>query len=159
VGDETWLYFSGTQDRHGWCGAGVDAREWRSSLVGSGGFARIGLAKWRRDRIMGYEASLRERVDLSAGPAGEDERGGLTLNAAIRPGGAIRVALLDGSFEPIAGYGLEDCDVLTGDEIDFSVRWRGRPELPAVDTADTLTARVEIDRGTLFAFDFLAFVQ
>ena len=155
VGDETWLYFSGTQDRHGWGGVGVTDREWRSSLVGSGGFARIGLAKWRRDRIMGYEASLSEFIDLSAGRTGEGESGGwLALNAATRPGGAIRVALLDGNFEPIAGYGLEECDVLTGDEIEFAVRWRGSPALPAVDADRTLTARVEIDRGTLFAFDF-----
>lgn len=49
---------------------------------------------------------------------------------------------------------LEDGDVLTGDELGFAVRWRGSAELPAMDAAETLTARVEMDRGTLFAFDF-----
>ena len=154
VGDETWLYFTGTRDRHGWCGVGVDAREWRSAMAGRGGFARIGVARWKRDRIMGYEAAVRECILLQARPASGDERARLALNAVIRPGGAIRVALLDGSFEPLAGYGTADCDALSGDQLEAEVSWRGSRELPRIGEDETLTARVEIDGGTLFAFDF-----
>ncbi|MFH1566746.1 MAG: hypothetical protein ABIL09_02015, partial [Gemmatimonadota bacterium] len=65
VGDETWLYFTGTRDYHGWAGAGVDGKQWRARLAEEGGFARIGLLKWPRDRIAGYRALHREIITLA----------------------------------------------------------------------------------------------
>ena len=53
VGDESWLYFTGVLDRHGWCGNGVDYGQWIKTLDDQQGFAKIGLLKWPRDRLIG----------------------------------------------------------------------------------------------------------
>ena len=44
VGDETWLYFTGSLDRHGWCGRDITYKEWAATVSEQGGWARIGLA-------------------------------------------------------------------------------------------------------------------
>ena len=155
VGDETWLYFTGTPDRHSWCGVDVDWRQWRSEHIGKGGWSRIGLARWPRNRVMGYEAALPERIDIAAVPRAAGDEPRLVLNAATRPGGAIRVSLLDAQFEPLPGYGAQDCDIISGDHLDAQVRWKGSSQLPGPEADEgNITARVDVDRGTVFAFDF-----
>ena len=154
VGDETWLYFTGTQDYHGWCGQGVDTRTWRDGVRETGGFARIGLLKWRRDRVMGYEADHLENLDLTpaAAPPGQDAR--LVINAATRTHGRVRVGLADAKGQPLPGYGLDDCDPLNGDLQAAPVTWRGSTQLPRIAPDQKVIARLEIQSGTLYAFEF-----
>ena len=64
VGEETWLYFCGTLDGHGWCGAEVDYMEWIKTLAQRKGFAKIGLAKWKKNRLIGCKANYPERITL-----------------------------------------------------------------------------------------------
>jgi hypothetical protein len=154
VGDETWLYFVGTQERHGWAGSGGDITAMRQGMVGEGGFARIGLAKWPRNRVMGYASALTERMLLS--PRVEAGTGGrLVLNAVTRPGGRVRAGLLDDRHQTIPGYGLEECEAIAGDHLEASARWKGEAGLPGVPDGQTITAQVEITRGTIYAFDFV----
>lgn len=153
VGDETWLYFTGTLDQHGWSGAGIDRKAWRQSLLDQGGFARIGLMKWPRDRIIGYRAILCERLQLAPRVA-RDTAGGLTLNAVTRPSGRIRARLLDQEWQPIAGFDFDDCEPIAGNHLQAAVRWRGQSRLPAIPGDLSPTAEVEIDDATLYAFDF-----
>ncbi len=155
VGDETWLYFTGTAERHGWVGAGVDTKEWRDALAGRGGFMRIGLAKWPKDRLIGYRARLRERIELLANERGAGP-GKLVLNADVRTGGRLRVALLNGAGEVIPGYGMEESDALIGDQRLTTVRWQGKDQLPELPAGQPLLARIELEDATLFAFAFSA---
>lgn len=154
VGDETRLYFTGTAERHGWAGAGIDNKAWRQTLLESGGFARIGLMTWPRNRLIGVRADLPEWIDLVAAPTGPDEPAGLRLNISTDPGGRVRVALLDDTYKAIDGYGFEDCDGLSGDHLAASVRWRGADVLPASGHTGGLIARVELTGGALWSFAF-----
>jgi len=148
VGEETWLYFCGTVDRHGWCGVDVDYSAWSRAAHERRGFAKIGLARWVTHRIIGAQADLVERLALSARPAAE---GRLALNAVTRPDGRIRVRLVGAADgKTIPGYGYEDCEPLAGDIRDRAVRWTGREALPPAPAL----AEIEIERGTLYAFDF-----
>ena len=155
VGDETWLYFTGTVDQHGWAGVGEDRVAWRNSWLDRGGTSRIGLMKWPRDRIIGYRATLCERLQLAPRVV-QDTPGELALNAVTRPGGRIRARLLDGEWQPVPGFDLDDCEPIVGDRLEAGVRWRGQPRLPDVSAGQPLTAEIEIVDATLYAFDFTA---
>jgi hypothetical protein len=153
VGDETWLYFTGTTDLHGWCGHAADSKQFRSARIDQGGFARIGLLKWPRNRIIGYRADLPARLQLAPNPEKVPE-GKLILNAVTRPNGQIRARLLDDEMNPLPGRDFEDCDPLVGDHLETTVRWRGQADLPTLPTHHQLTAELELTDATLYAFDF-----
>ena len=154
VGDETWLYFTGTPGQHGWCGHNVDIGEFRRSLLDRGGSSRIGLMKWPRNRIIGFQATHPERLQLSL-RIEEGAVSRLILNAVTRPGGHVRVALLDAELEPLPGYGFDDCEPIAGDQLEAVVRWQGQSTLPDVRESQSLIAEIEITDGTLYAFDFV----
>lgn len=151
VGDETWLYFTGTLDQHGRCGYGADEEAWRRGQVERGGFARIGLLRWPRHRLIGYRAYLPERLQLAPRRA-VDGPGRLILNAITQPGGQIRAALLDPSMKPLPGYALDDCDPVVGDYLEIEVHWRGKETFPTA--ANAFAAEIELCNATLYAFDF-----
>ena len=154
VGDETWLYFTGTQDWHGWSGVGEDTRQWRERAAVDGGFARIGLMKWPRDRLAGYRADLRERLVLKAETAPNPGDSGLTLNVVTRPKGNARVAITGADHQPLPGYDFADCAPITGDHLDARVRWQGRTSLPSRGQHEALYASIEMEKTELYAFDF-----
>jgi len=146
VGDETWLYFTGTPERHGWAGEEVDGAAFRRER----GLGRIGLARWPRGRLMGYESRFRGLIRLEP-RQGDTATTRLVLNALVRPGGRVRAALLDGSDEPIPGYTFDDCKPLTGDHLAAEVQWRGGPPKPDQRPA---SAQIELEGATLYGFSF-----
>ncbi len=152
VGDETWLYVTGTPELHGWTGSDVDKKAYRAQLEASGGFARIGRLTWPRNRILGYRAILQEHVDLLSGTITADEAEGLQLNAKTSDRGRIRVALLDSQYQLIPGYDFADCDAITGDDLRHQVTWNGSDNLPR--GLGDLIARVELTDAELWAFTF-----
>ncbi|MDP6983544.1 MAG: hypothetical protein QGG05_10710 [Candidatus Latescibacteria bacterium] len=152
VGDETWLYVTGTTELHGYTGSSVDRQSYRDDQATAGGFARIGRLTWPRHRILGVRARLQEQVDLLSGPVTADEPAGLFLNAHTGTGGRLRAALLDAKYQPIPGYGVDDCDAISGDHLNRVVSWNGSPQLP--ETSDRLIARMELTDADLWAFTF-----
>jgi len=151
VGDETRLYFTGTIDRHGHCGHGIDYAQWVKTLKELRGFARIGLAKWTRDRIMGYRSYLSNRIILTPGTRRVE---GLTLNAVTEPNGCLRAALTYENGEPIPGYGFDQCQPIAGDHLAAPLRWNNISRWPTVPENRSLHVRIELTNATLFAFDF-----
>lgn len=148
VGDETWLYFSATADRHGWCGDGVVYEKWCETVAERQGFNKVGLAKWRTGRIIGYQSDYIEHISLT--PRKSDSSR-LALNAVIKPDGLIRAQLVsETDKKPIPGYAYDDCEPITGDHLEVPVRWKGKDALPMVP----IIAEIEITKGTLYAFDF-----
>ncbi|MEW6755847.1 MAG: hypothetical protein AB1505_33445 [Candidatus Latescibacterota bacterium] len=152
VGEETWLYFTGTVDQHGRCGVGRDYPEWCAESASQGGFSRIGLLRWPRLRLMGYRATLAERLQLVA-RRGEGP-GRLAVNVACRTGGCLRARLLDGRRQALPGYGFEACVPVHGDALDAQVHWLGRSQLPVPSAGYELVAELELVDGTLYAFEF-----
>jgi len=154
VGQESWLYFTGTMDRHGWCGDGVDYhKDWVKAAPGKRGWAKIGLAKWPKNRIMGYRADLASSIMISPGRETTRE-GKLVLNVVTEPGGQVRAQLLDADRKSIPGYSMNDCEPISGDHLEAKVRWRGKSSLPHTKNGESVVARIEMTKGTLYAFDF-----
>ncbi|PKO23836.1 MAG: hypothetical protein CVU38_01815 [Chloroflexi bacterium HGW-Chloroflexi-1] len=161
VGDETWLYFCGSLDRHGWCGKGISYAEFVKSAPEKGGWSRIGLAKWPKNRIIGYEAALTDYIVLSplvviAERTGAKVESKLSLNVVTRSGGQVRVQLInEDNRQPIAGYTFDDCQVITGDHLEATIRWKGKEGLPSLSSGPSMLAQIELTKATLYAFDFI----
>lgn len=157
VDDETRLYVSGTIDRHGACGL----RNYEDTMriaAAEGGFARIGLLSWRRDRLLGYTA-LWDGIVILKPVLGGDHPAVLALNVDTGDRGHVRVRLLKQvNWEriPLDGYGFEDCETISGDHQNVEVRWKGQASLPILPAETPLVAEVELTRATLWAFDFSA---
>ena len=77
----------------------------------------------RMDGFVALNAPLSGGEIVTKPLAFEGER--LALNFATSAAGEIRVEVQDASGAPIAGYMLDDCDPLFGDEIERAVTWRG----------------------------------
>lgn len=152
VGDETWLYFTGTVDQHGRYGVDKQWPQWCADSASQGGFSRIGLLTWPRLRLVGYCASLTERLQLVARPAAGP--GQLAVNVVCGPDGHLRARLLDGHRQPLPGYDFGDCLPLDGSALEARVRWHGKWQLPAPLPHEPLVAEVELCNATLYAFDF-----
>lgn len=154
VGDESWLYFCGTLDRHGWCGAGVTYSDWIKTLAQYKGFARIGRASWKRNRLIGCRTVQPGQVTLRPDTTDSGQVGQLIVNAQLRHGGTLRAALIDErDGQPIQGFDFSDCQILTGDHSATAVRWKGQSSLPST-YSQPIHARIELTDGTLWAFDF-----
>ena len=78
----------------------------------------------------------------------------LELNHATSAAGGIRVALHDANDQPIAGFGLDDCDVLRGDELARTVRWNGNADVSKL-TGQPVRLRFEMKDADLFAMRFV----
>ena len=156
VGDETRLYVTGTIDRHGECGLQKYEDMIRASQA-DGGFAKLGLLSWRRDRLLGYSALWSGLMILKPEPA-QGKAPGLALNVDASCG-SVRVRLLkqvNWERVPLDNYGFEDCEPIAGDHQRAEVRWKGQPGLPALPAETPLITEVELTRATLWAFEFNA---
>jgi len=140
----------------------------------------VRYAMWKRDRLAGIRAREFGRLTLRQDrfrlgencpdaieapvndrfpPLGDPREPPrqLRLNYKTEVGGWIRVELIPfvGSMPypqipAVDGYGFSDCDVLTGDEIEKIVTWKGNSNIARL--SDTLAVRVEMYKATLFSF-------
>jgi len=154
VGDETWLYFAGGPQGHGWLLDNTWKIDPAKKALGEKEARRcIGLLKWRKNRLIGYRAPLQENLHLSPRMRAGD--GKLILNVKVRPDGNMRVALINPAEQKeYDGYGMEDCDVITGDHQEITVTWKGKSALPRYRGLNKIFASLEMTRSTLYAFDF-----
>jgi len=70
-------------------------------------------------------------------------------------GEEVRAALLDETGQPIPGYGLPECDPISGDHTAATVTWGGKSDLKAL-AGRLVQLRVELRRAKLYAFQFAA---
>jgi hypothetical protein len=75
----------------------------------------------------------------------------LTVNYRAAGGGKLRVELQDAEGRPLEGFGLADCEPLTGDEIDDPVRWKGAATLKPKVPAEPFRIRFVLENTTLYA--------
>ena len=120
-------------------------------------------AVWPRDRLAGIKAKHEgEFTLLGRYPCGEPIR----LNYACEPGGWVRMELVAEVPCPpqvtaqhplprqltkgIEGLRFEDCELLSGDELDRAVRWRGSADVSRLAGIE-MHIRFKLFRATIFA--------
>jgi hypothetical protein len=113
--------------------------------------AGLGLAMLKPDRFVALVAGEEEAELVTT--AVRPEATHLTVNACIKEGGWVRVALLDSAFRVLPGWGEEDMLALHGDAVAHAVQWRSGALLPA---GEPLRLRVRACRARLYALGISA---
>jgi len=143
VGDELWQYYGGSPLNH--------AEGELENLVKEGNSRTCSRVVSRLD---GY-------VSVEAGPKGGSfvtpsllfEGNLLKLNVKVRPGGSVRVGLLDEQGQPVSRRSLEDCLPITGDHVDTMVMWKTGGDV-SVRAGKPTKLQIELVNSSLFAFQF-----
>ena len=81
------------------------------------------------------------------------EGGRLTLNFSTSAAGSIRVEVQDAAGTPLEGFGLDDCSVIFGDELEREVRWKGGPDVSSL-AGRPVRLRFALEDADLFALRF-----
>jgi hypothetical protein len=143
VGEEMWLYYSGEPRRHN--------EGTLETLVHSNQPRAYRRAVVRRDRFISVDAG-REGGSFVTPPL-RFTGNTLTLNVEVRPGGKVRVGLLNEKGEAAPGRAVEDCQAVTDDRLDAVVKWKN-----GTDVSDRVgrptRMRVELTDASLYGFQF-----
>jgi hypothetical protein len=145
VGDEVWLYYSGSNYSHG-CPCFYENAD---SGQGTKFTASIGLAKWKVDRFVSADGPVEGGI-LDTIPLDFSGRR-LEVNAAVKSGGSLTVQVLDPGGRPLPAFGISE--PFRGDELRHTVRWQGKENLASL-VGKPVSLRFTISRAELFAFAF-----
>jgi len=77
----------------------------------------------------------------------------LTINFRTSAPGGLRIALLDEQGHALAGYGLEDCPEIYGNEIEHTVHWTAGDDVSAL-AGRVVRLRVEMHDADLYSLKF-----
>jgi hypothetical protein len=110
------------------------------------GTRQIGISRMPLHRFMALEERLGKRGILKTKKF-TTECTQLTLNCQS---GHIRVQLLDKNGSVIPGYSLDDCDVLRGNSLSKTVKWKDKAELPDAKS-DGIAVEIELQNASLWA--------
>jgi hypothetical protein len=127
VGDEWWIYYVGFNEGHTARSAYSEPmREayWADVGLGKRHLPSIGLGRIRQEGFASWEAG-KEGATVVTRPL-RGAGGELRLNAAVRPGGEIRVEVQDASGRALEGFGMAECTEVRGDGVRLAVRWGER---------------------------------
>lgn len=134
--DELWFYYTGVKFR--W-----PPDNWNQD------HAAICLAVLRRDGFVSLDAGTEGGSVVTKPFLWEGER--LFVNATADKG-TLSAELLDGSGEPLPGFGKEDAIAITEDGTRQPAGWRGHSRLPEVDGPVRL--RFNLTGARLFSYWF-----
>ena len=145
VGDEVWLYYTGSTYTHGTpCLYRAEGTGRHTQHTGA-----IGLAIWDLDRFVSVDAPS-EGGTLTTIPitfTGDH----LEVNAKTKPAGAITIRLCDAAGNPLKGF--ENSDPITGDDLRHTVTWNGNRDVSPL-AGKPITLKFEMKSAELFAFAF-----
>ena len=142
VGDELWLYYSGANIPHNVKaedGSKGSVKDWPGRMIdGERQAYAVGIAKLRRDGFVSVEPETHEGT-LTTKPI---TFLGTTLHLNVDSSrGSVAVEVLDRSGQPAEGYSRADCEPISIDSTDFTVKWGDDRDLVhATDTAADLGA-------------------
>lgn len=145
VGDEVWLYYCGANYTHGTPVLYRHEGTGRKTKYTSS----IGLAKWKVDRFVSADAGGRGGTLTTVPMVFTGDR--LEINARTRPGGSVRVELLDAARRPLSAF--RKSEAIRADSVRHVVRWPGAPS-PGTLQGQPVSLRFELQDAELFAFAF-----
>ena len=111
-------------------------------------------AVWKKHRLVALEAPLEGRVTTIARVCQGSE---MRLNFQTRRAGWIKAEIVTPLTEPnqkievLDRFSMEDCDGMSGDELDWIVTWKGKGDLSALK-GKQVAVRFHMARATLFSF-------
>ena len=114
------------------------------------GLGKIAWVTWPRDRVIALEAEQYGEFSTKKVQLQGDT---LRLNARTRHVGRVRVEVVGGDNEVIAGRSFADCDHINGDFTGRVVTWRGDSSLGR-GPDEPLAFRVKLSHGQLFSMRF-----
>ena len=123
-GREMYMYYLGTSETHGW-----DRDDNNNRLLTAAGLAPTGPSAISRV-VLRRDGFVSARAPYTGGevvtPLLQFEGQQLLLNVDTSASGELRVEILDEQGKPVAGYSLEDCDIVhTANEVNRVVKWKG----------------------------------
>jgi len=138
--DTWWIYYRGSDSLHGSHGSAGEISQGgtisRASLRVDGYVAlEVRGQGWLETPLLGYVGDT------------------LRLNLACNSGGHCVVELQDADGRVLPGYGAQDCDPVTGDDLNHIVTWGGRRFIRETPKG-RLRIRFELNRVNLYAFGF-----
>jgi hypothetical protein len=145
VDDEIWQYYGGSPCTH-------------SGPTGNNPQRLIKEEHLTYSRLI---SRLDGYVSVEAGPQGgyfvtpplEYYGNQLKINVKVRPGGSVRIGLLDADNQPIEGRSLEECVPITSDDVNKLVEWKTGFDI--TDFANKpVKMRIEMTDAGLYAFEF-----
>jgi hypothetical protein len=143
AGDELWHYYSGSPLKH---------QEAELPLMTQPGNARVfSRAKIRADGYMSVDSGAEEGSFMT--PLLRFAGNALALNAIVREGGSLRVALLDEAGHSLPGFDFADGEPILGDHIRCLAGWPGQAPLSALAGRPVRLA-FRMTKTSLFAFQF-----
>jgi hypothetical protein len=77
----------------------------------------------------------------------------LVLNFSTSSIGSVRVELLEGSGQPLAGFSAADCDEIVGDQLARTVTWKHTSDVGAL-AGKTVRLRFVMQDADLYSFQF-----
>jgi hypothetical protein len=154
VGDEWWLYYVGFNEGHtarNCYTPETRERYWADVASGRRHLPSIGLASVRQEGFASLAAGAGDATLITRPlrPGG----GRLRLNAAVRPGGEVRVEVQDAAGTPLDGFGAADCTAVRSDGVRLPVRWGDRDGDPGWARRE-IKLRFRLREAELFAFVF-----
>lgn len=143
VGDEIWLYYSGSNYLHG------TPCLYRAEDTGRGTTytSSIGLAKWTLDRFVSVDGRADGGMVTTVPIVFTGTR--LELNAETRAGGEIVVELLD-----VKGQELVRSKPFAGDDLRHRVAWRAPVDLAELAAGQPVVLRFRLRCASLYSFAF-----
>jgi len=147
VGDELWFYYRGTRYRI------TDYPKGSKEAVESDehfAFA-TGLARLRRDGFVSIDGGDKPGTVVTRPLTFDGRR--LRINAAVKPGGEIRVAVLDMDGKPLPGLTADRSAPITGDSTSAAVNWAGNSDLTAArERHEHLRLAFTLQRAELYSW-------
>jgi hypothetical protein len=146
VGDEIWLYYSGTSCTHGTpCSYQAEGTGRGTRYAGS-----IGLAKWKFDRFVSADGPP-EGGTLTTNPIVFSGTR-LEINASAKSGGSVSVEILHPAGYQIEGFGLSD--TFTGDDLHHKVSWDGNQKKVSQHVGKPVCLKSHVKHAELYSFVF-----
>ncbi len=133
VGDEMWMYYSGSTDIH--CCSDNNTK------------VSIGRAVWRLDGMVSMHAGDKEGFLETATflPEGNN----LIVNANVLEG-SLAVEVLDAKGNPLEGYSKKDCLRFKGNEIYHQIKWKRNTSIPS---GKPIRLRFCFSNGDLYSYN------
>jgi hypothetical protein len=136
VGDELWFFYRGTRNLD----KGDELME-----------KATGLAKLRRDGFVSIDGADQAGT-LTTRPLAFEGRT-LHVNADVKPGGELRVGVVDSAGAAVEGYRVEDAVPVVKDSTDSKVSWKSGADVArALGTREHVRLKFQLRNAQLYAF-------